>query len=1329
MKSNFFNVVIITLFSISTVIAGTIEEKLALEAQKAEVQQQILAEKAELQASQKLINNPEAQKVRTSVNSNDVEDEIIIGSGFDRTECTPDSDFDWCYEEEYGDGNCTAEVQLQGTWMEGNSKPCTINGQVTWCYVGSVTTQVAYVGDQLTLYRDFGDWSNLSCDVKGCNGEEIAFGEDNDNSYTITLNDPPSEIDAYAFVAWDKDYCGDYYTWTYTGGGYLGPWDGARYSVHCVDNTDCSGDLVCDIDGDYTTWECVEPDDSYGCTDPDALNYDPNATFDDGSCEYDAPGNDTCETALPAGSSGSGSAQGSDVDCAGLLDWSAVWYSIDLPYGGNDVSITICGEDINTIGVVYYDDCTDCSAYTLMEYVFDDVLDCATLTASVAGPGSILWPAMVQNSIYEDIAFTYTIDIIEIEACSNQTLDVGGGTWDSEISWSLSDGSSGVAGNFCLDLADGTYSFTGCDSYGDGWNGATATITNSDNVLLFSWDGPDAALAANECESVNLVIGDVPGFGCTDETACNYDEEATLDDGSCTYPDCNSDCDGGAVVDECGDCGGDGSACADCSTPGWYDDNYCDVSNNTAACNYDGGDCCPGDCPEGGSNNPGSYTCEANGGDCDDCIDPNSADLAEGGLCQDCAEGETECWDGACVVDPADCSEQPPCPEGQIEDCDGSGECAPETYLADGLCDGEDQAFGYDLTCYGCDDGDCGLSNDTGDGCAPLGDPPPPATNLTAVGETDDYAGDGVDEFGITWTWDHVDYSTMTNCDGDEVPSWYSTYNGDGNCDGMFNCEAFSNDGGDCTEAGDGESFEDAELPAGWLNTDVDGDGQAWFIYPHSPHSGAQSIASASWTSATGPLNPDNWLISPAMSLSGDESLSFWVAAQDPAWPNEHYSVMLSTSGTDAADFTIPLFEATLQDDLWHEVVISLSDFAGETVHLAWRHHEVTDMFYMKIDDILVTDGSRDVAFSADFESADDFAKFKMPRKAIAKNVSSELSANAVFDLADGTNQSMFHGASGRYDYVTFELDMVLDDGTAYNFATDYDEITIIGFTEGENGCGTVVAVGNDGGVSDPAEEACANAGAGESCTLGDASGDGNVDILDLVAIVGYILTVDTDPADHPCADYDEDGAITILDLVSIVSYILAGGERDIGATSATMKIDNGSLSMAANGSVDGIQMTLSHGANFAIDLTDNALLADYKTTGNQTILIVLRPEGEDIFTAQGDFEVLEVIAANSSGMIDVIMTVAPTTFSLSSAYPNPFNPTASLELSVPVNGQVTVQVYNLMGQVVSTLASGYMDASTYTLTWDASNVSSGMYIVKAEVAGSVKTQKLVLMK
>ena len=87
--------------------------------------------------------------------------------------------------------------------------------------------------------------------------------------------------------------------------------------------------------------------------------------------------------------------------------------------------------------------------------------------------------------------------------------------------------------------------------------------------------------------------------------------------------------------------------------------------------------------------------------------------------------------------------------------------------------------------------------------------------------------------------------------------------------------------------------------------------------------------------------------------------------------------------------------------------------------------------------------------------------------------------------------------------------------------------------------------------------------------------------------------------------------------------------------------------------------------------------------------------------------------------------------FILSDAYPNPFNPTTTMELFMPVAGDMKVEVYNLLGQSVATLASGYMEASSkpYKLTWDASDVSSGMYFVKAQADGFTQIQKLMLIK
>jgi flagellar hook assembly protein FlgD len=69
------------------------------------------------------------------------------------------------------------------------------------------------------------------------------------------------------------------------------------------------------------------------------------------------------------------------------------------------------------------------------------------------------------------------------------------------------------------------------------------------------------------------------------------------------------------------------------------------------------------------------------------------------------------------------------------------------------------------------------------------------------------------------------------------------------------------------------------------------------------------------------------------------------------------------------------------------------------------------------------------------------------------------------------------------------------------------------------------------------------------------------------------------------------------------------------------------------------------------------------------------------------------------------------------------------MEFTIPEAGNVSVQVYNLKGQVVSTLLSGHQMADTYNLTWDASQTPSGIYFIKAQSAEYIQTQKLMLIK
>ena len=241
-------------------------------------------------------------------------------------------------------------------------------------------------------------------------------------------------------------------------------------------------------------------------------------------------------------------------------------------------------------------------------------------------------------------------------------------------------------------------------------------------------------------------------------------------------------------------------------------------------------------------------------------------------------------------------------------------------------------------------------------------------------------------------------------------------------------------------------------------------------------------------------------------------------------------------------------------------------------------------------------------------------------------------------------------------------------------------------------------------------------------CAPGDVNGDSTLDVLDVVSIVGTILD-NLEP--NMCADMNGDGGVDVLDVVAIVSIIL-DSRTTSSATEATLDINNGIASLDANGFVGAVQMTLSHGAGFSIELTNKAMVADYRTNGNSTTLIIVAPESDELFTASGDFNVETIIVANEDSQVTVGM---PTELTLSKAYPNPFNPSTSMSVYVPADGVVNLSVFNIMGQEVATLHSGNMSAGNHTVTWNASNMTTGMYFVRAESSNGVAVQKVMLMK
>ena len=149
------------------------------------------------------------------------------------------------------------------------------------------------------------------------------------------------------------------------------------------------------------------------------------------------------------------------------------------------------------------------------------------------------------------------------------------------------------------------------------------------------------------------------------------------------------------------------------------------------------------------------------------------------------------------------------------------------------------------------------------------------------------------------------------------------------------------------------ESFDDDAFPSGWTAIDADGDNHNWVLESFNPHSGTGHFASASYDNAI--LFPDNWLISPLIELPAGAELSFWVVAQDSDWVGEHWGVYISTEEEISISDFVSLYQAVSAPSTYEQVTIDLSDYAGQSVRIAFRHYNCSDQFWLNIDDVTIS--------------------------------------------------------------------------------------------------------------------------------------------------------------------------------------------------------------------------------------------------------------------------------------------------------------------------------------------------------------------------------------
>ncbi len=94
-----------------------------------------------------------------------------------------------------------------------------------------------------------------------------------------------------------------------------------------------------------------------------------------------------------------------------------------------------------------------------------------------------------------------------------------------------------------------------------------------------------------------------------------------------------------------------------------------------------------------------------------------------------------------------------------------------------------------------------------------------------------------------------------------------------------------------------------------------------------------------------------------------------------------------------------------------------------------------------------------------------------------------------------------------------------------------------------------------------------------------------------------------------------------------------------------------------------------------------------------------------------------------------VELNLSPSGYSLSQNYPNPFNPSTKIQYSIPQSSNVTIKVFDILGNEIKTLVNEEKPIGTYKITWYAENLPSGIYLYKLQAGNFIETKKMILLK
>ncbi len=304
--------------------------------------------------------------------------------------------------------------------------------------------------------------------------------------------------------------------------------------------------------------------------------------------------------------------------------------------------------------------------------------------------------------------------------------------------------------------------------------------------------------------------------------------------------------------------------------------------------------------------------------------------------------------------------------------------------------------------------------------------------------------------------------------------------------------------------------------------------------------------------------------------------------------------------------------------------------------------------------------------------------------------------------------------------------------------------------------------------IKNPPSKSVESASARSTLQLGDFDNDGDQDVLINSNMAVSILknkrssfdeiSLDVSGSSVTWADFDGDGDLDIIASGSGGAKVLTNTTAIVNTpptvpTNAMASIMMDSVKFSWNPSADAqtpaniltynLRVGSSPGSSDVVSANANLqtgkLLSQVSGNVGRTTSFTItglangtyywQVQAVDNGFAGSMFTTEQSFTVDNSPVSSEIIDETPLAFELKQNYPNPFNPSTNIEFSVPNSGLVVLEIYDINGRKIQELVNETLSAGSYTATFDASSLASGLYLYRLRTAANVLTRKMTLIK